>query len=116
MSSPEISKSHLQRAASLPSDAPHVLEVDNSIKVPESGAARIGIDEFEDALRDPKRKDFIGEAKEYGRQLESEGRIIKNVESVKPSRVQRVRQAASDIWQIIKNTDEGDIVRGISQF
>lgn len=67
--------SNLDRAASLPVDAPHILEVDDSVPVnSEAASCVIDVDEFEDALRDPEVATFAAKAIAYRRQVEAEGR------------------------------------------
>jgi hypothetical protein len=69
--------SHIDRAASLPQDAPHILSVDESVPISsEEAACVIDIADFEDALRDPKVQAFTREAIAYGKQLQAEGRDL----------------------------------------
>jgi hypothetical protein len=68
--------SSIETAASLPTEAPHILEVQDT---PITGAAAdesvaIGVDDFEDALRDPRVKAFLEASREYGRALEEQDR------------------------------------------
>ncbi len=73
--------SHFDRAALLPRDAPHILSVDESVPMSaEEAACVIDIDNFEDALRDPKVQAFTREAIAYGKQLRAEGRDFTGME------------------------------------
>jgi hypothetical protein len=68
----------IRLAASLPPEAPHILGVAESDDASGSteAAVVIDIDEFEDALRDPKWQAFLSEAVAYRQKLRDEGRIV----------------------------------------
>lgn len=70
-------KSPIERAAELPPEAPLILGVDDEKAASTTRAGSVEVDEFEDGLRDPRPKELLRAAKNYGNRLQSEGRIVK---------------------------------------
>lgn len=71
---PEVRKSILQEAASLPPDAPHILRVAEGVGGVGVAACEIDINDFEAALRDPRTRKFQQEAMAYHDKLIAEGK------------------------------------------
>jgi hypothetical protein len=78
MASERLNESAIQRAASLPEDAPHILGIDETDETESTGESPfvMDIDDLEADLRDRQRGAFMRGAINHRKKLAEEGRIL----------------------------------------